>query len=249
VARTSPVMPRRGRAPRRLVGPAAVAVAATLPVVLSAVPASAHTTDPRFVAILDSTPGLPPDVHVAVVPGIANQFVVTTSAPRPVVVYGTTGDPLVRITPRGVFGNFATPDWYVDNDPEGTTPPPAGVHAGSAPRWRLVAHGHTFSWFDPRLYPAGPVPSSLISRTQPTYAGSFQITLRVGPRRAAATGHVEFEPVVGGYLDAATDVPAGLSVQVLQGKLPGLFVTARPGTPSTSTCRTRERCTSPMAGR
>src|SRR5205814_6157510 len=123
----------------------AVALVATAVLAIPGLPASAHTTDPRLVPVIDREP-LPHGVAIEVVPNVANELVVANSSSTPLVVIGRSGDPLLRIDRSGVEANFASPEWYVVNDPEGAATPPDGLRVGSAPRWALVSRGHSYGW-------------------------------------------------------------------------------------------------------
>jgi hypothetical protein len=224
--------PGHARGPRRLSGRlaaptlAVTALLATLVGVSS--PASAHTTDPRLVSVIDTVePRLPQGVTVEVVPNVANQLVVANATASPLIITGASGDSLVRIARDGVDANLASPEWYVVNDPVGSATPPDGLRVGSHPQWTRVSSGSSFGWFDTRLYPRGAVPADVTDGTDAIAVASWSVPMRYAGRRLNVAGHVEFRPLLGGYVVDVADLPAGLLVEPLQGRLPGLFVDTR----------------------
>jgi hypothetical protein len=64
-------------------------------------------------------------------------------------VPGRAGEPFLRIGPRGVLANFASPSWYLGGS-QAITRVPAFAHAGAAPRWKKVSNEPVWGWLEYR---------------------------------------------------------------------------------------------------
>ncbi|MCU1601183.1 MAG: hypothetical protein JWO22_1892 [Frankiales bacterium] len=195
-------------------------------VVVLAVPgtAGAHSyADPALRTVLDGIQPapLPAGVSVAVVPSVVDQLVVTNPTSEVLEVLATGGEAFLRVSSAGVLANLNSPDWYLTGTPEGGAVP-AGL--GAAPRWARVSKGSTWAEFDPRLHPAVQPSAAQRRAGRDAVLAVWRVPLRFGTTSLAATGHVLFSPVRGAFTVAVTTAPAGLTVNALQGELPGLFV-------------------------
>ena len=190
-------------------------------------PAQAHSyADPALRTVLDGvqpTP-LPAGVSVTVVPSVVDQLVVTNPTSTPLEVLATGGEPFLRISSAGVLANLSSPDWYLTGTPEGGAVP-SGL--GSAPRWARVSNGSTWAEFDPRLHPAVRPSAAQRKAGKDAALAVWRVPLRFGTTSLAATGHVLFSPVRGAFTVEVTGAPDGLTVNALQGELPGRFVRTR----------------------
>lgn len=185
-----------------------------------ALPASAHSTDPRIETTLDGiSPALPSGVIVQAQAGLAAELVVQNPTQTPLEVVGTGGRVFLRISARGVFGDVSSPDFRSTSLPDGVPPRSAGT---SAPRFLQLSAGDSWGWYDHRLHPAAlPAPAD---PTRPARLGDFTVPLRYGATPTTVRGHVSFRPLLGSYTVTADAAPQGLTVQALPGTLPGLFV-------------------------
>lgn len=173
---------------------------------------------------------LPAGVTVAVRPSVVDELVVSNTTTTPLEVLALGGEPFLRISAAGVEANLASPDWYSTGTPEGGAPVPGQVQRDGGkgqPRWVKVSSGSTWSEFDSRLRPPVEVSPQVRAAGKDRMLASWQIPLRYGSVRTAATGQIVFTPVRGGLVVAVTRSP--VTVTVLQGKLPGLFLRAAPG--------------------
>jgi hypothetical protein len=199
--------------------------------VLAVPSAQAHLADPRIRTVLDDvSPALPEGVVVQAVSSLAEQLVVANPTATVLSVLDNGGRPFLQISRAGVQGNLASLDFYTTANPGGTT---AGIPADvlsnggrGAPRWVPLSKGDSWGWFDHRLHPAGITVPTASRRTR---LFDWTVPMTYGSEPVTARGHVDLRPLLGSFLVTADAGPAGLQVQVLQGRLPGLFLTAPAG--------------------
>lgn len=188
-----------------------------------ATPAGAHSyPDPALSTVLDSvTPALPPGVTVVVRPSVVDELVLTNPTAVPLEVIAAGGEPYLRVSSDGVFGNVASADWFQTGTPEGG-PLPRGL--STTPRWVRVSREPVWAVFDGRLRPSIEVPPGIRKAGVDRILKAWRIPLTYAGRRVEVTGHVAFRPVRGGLVVAVQRAP--VTATPLQGELPGLFVRA-----------------------
>ncbi|MDX6225689.1 MAG: hypothetical protein QOE64_2065 [Frankiales bacterium] len=187
------------------------------------VPAQAHETDPRVVTVLDDIrPALPAGVVVQIRSSLAEELVAENPTPTPLVVLGDEDRPFLRISHSGVEADLNSADWYLTNSPTGTGPLPPTAVRGAPARWVTVSTGDSWGWFDHRLHPQRlTAPGSVRKRTQ---VGEWQVPFEYGGHRSLVVGHLELVPLLGAFSNTVDPAPPGLTVSVLPGRLPGLFL-------------------------
>ncbi len=189
--------------------------------------AGAHSSDPRIVTSVEQvTPRLPADVVIEVRAGIASQLIAANPTAVPLEVLGRRGEPFLRLSSAGVEANVASPDFYETSNPNGSL---AGVPTSvrdssveSGPRWVRISGGNSWGWYDHRLHPAAlPVP---VDQSIPAVLAQFEVPFRYGTTPVTAVGQVGFTPLLGGLSVDSPAPLAGIAVDVLQGRLPGLLL-------------------------
>jgi hypothetical protein len=186
---------------------------------LPVLPARAHTSDPTIVARIDVVEPPLPGVTVEVRTGVADQLLLVNTTDTPVEVLGTGGRPFLRIAKDGVSADIASPDWLPSNSPTGQ-----GSPMSESPDWRLVAKGGSWGWFDHRMHAVPrPLTPDLVAARRVVRLADWSVPLRQGTTRATVRGHVEYRPVLGAFRSRVTSKPDGLTVDVLDGRVPGLF--------------------------
>lgn len=189
-----------------------------LAVVLAALPAGAHQSDPNVFTLIDAvTPPLP-GVVVQIRAGVADQLFLTNTTTTPVEVLDTRGKPFLSIGPYEVRADLSSPDWYTSNSPLGLAQSPPTDPSG----WRVVARGSSWGWFDHRMHdrPAGRPPAA----RQVTKLNDWIVPLRHDGTEAQVKGHVEYRPVVGAFRTQVAKTPPDVSLDALDGRVPGLFL-------------------------
>jgi hypothetical protein len=190
-------------------------------------PARAHTGDPNVHARVDAvTPELP-GVTIQVRSGVADQLLLVNTTPTPVVVLDTKGVPFLRISDRDVEANVGSADWYLSNSPLGIGRQPPKTKATD---WHIVSRTGSWGWFDHRLHDrVRPLTQDLRNAKQTLRLAAWRIPLRYGARHVTVTGHVEYRPVLGAFRTTVDSTPPDTDVDVLDGRVPGLFLTWRGG--------------------
>ncbi|MEO6206176.1 MAG: hypothetical protein ABIO67_12475 [Mycobacteriales bacterium] len=189
-------------------------------------PAEAHSSDPRIVTTVDQVaPELPHDVVIQARSGIASQLVAANPTEAPLEVLGRDGAPFLRLSRTGVEANLASADFYETSNPNGSLAAvPAAVRASPAAsaRWVRISDGDSWGWYDHRLHPASyPVPSD---QRIPAVLARFEVPFRYGTTAVRVTGQIVFTPLLGGLRVDGPAPVAGIAVDVLQGRLPGLLL-------------------------
>jgi hypothetical protein len=219
--------------PRRL--PAALAVLALLGALVAATtfrvaPARAHEMDPHLRTVVDSViPALPAGVTVSVRNTvISSEMLVENHTPTEVQVLTDAGRAYLRIGPQGVLGDLNTPEWYQSNNPYGTAniPTPA-QNPNAAPFWGRASHDPDWGWFEHRMHPKPttdlpPPPTSGVQTIS-----RWIVPLRYGNQDVKVLGRVDYVTFRGGYKAVLTSTPTpfdGVTVSVVPGRLPGVFL-------------------------
>ncbi|MHB8669940.1 MAG: hypothetical protein ACYDAD_05165 [Acidimicrobiales bacterium] len=178
--------------------------------------------------MLDSVTPSPPGVTIEVVTSVADQVLASNTTPTELTVLAETGEPFLRIGPEGVLANLESPTWYRSNEPSGAGALPAGVGtAGAAPRWAKVSSQPSWGWFDHRLHPQPLDKPPLSPDGRTVNLGQWTIPRVYGSTVLKVSGHREYRPLRGGFrarLESAAPPFPGVSLAVLAGRVPGLFL-------------------------
>jgi hypothetical protein len=226
------VLVQSGRAPRgtgrqvyrRPVTVTAIVVLSVLGGVTFAQPAYAHgRSEPEIAAVFDrSTPEMP-GVTVSVnTTTLGSQLVLENPTPTEVTILSAVGDPLFKIGPGGVLGNFRSPDWYTSKVAGGevTIPDKAADHGRAV--WVRVSRQPDWGWFDHRLHSGEFTPEQKAAVHPLAWVGTWNVPLLFGDRAGAIEGHFEYRPLLGTFTpQLSTSHPA-----------PGVTLTALPGNPT-----------------
>ncbi|MGH2808207.1 MAG: hypothetical protein ACRDKT_13140 [Actinomycetota bacterium] len=186
------------------------ALAAVVFVALSVAPAAAH--DERSLhrlTVLDRVTGSIDGLEIRVVHMGMPALAVRNRSGRNLTVLGERGEPFLRIGPRGVFANIASPTTYRSIDPENDLVPP-GIRNDRG--WAKFSESPEWSWFDPRL------------ASKPD-ATAWAVDMRFGAEPVRVEGG--FESLHGhGHFITDADPPeiAGLDLRMIQGPIPAVFV-------------------------
>lgn len=229
-------MTSTGRVRKALAGAVAAvvpaALLAALVTVLAAVPARAHGDDPTLVpSVTEIRPQLPDDVLVQVRTGLSEQMVVANPTDVRLTILDPEGDPFLRLSSEGVFGNVAAPYFHATaNPPDVPTRLPAGAGPGAQPRWAQLSESDSWGWFERRLHPFPPGAEPGGGRPGETprrqVLASWEVGMRYGDRAATAAGVLERRPVLGTFRATADPVRRPLQVSVAQGQVPALLLVA-----------------------
>lgn len=190
-------------------------------------PVWAHEANPGVRVELDASATAIEGVDVAVVTSVTEQLVLANHTQDVVEILDDAGAPFLRIGPDGVHANLTSPSWYQTNNPFGLGQVPDEAQQGAEPRWAQVSAEPSWGWFDHRLHPADvTIPPAVIEEGEPAQLAQFEVPLRYRDQAVSLTGAIVYRPVRGSVLAELTQPPAaeGLSLAVLQGRVPGLFL-------------------------
>jgi hypothetical protein len=184
--------------------------------------AGAHgEASPLVRSVVDRIEPRPKGVTIQPVRGPAAQVLLRNRTGEALEVLDRSGRAFLRVGPRGVEGNLASPDWYASGNPDGRGVP-GGV--GGPPRWRLVSRRSEWTYYEHRLHPGTVrLPREARGARRPVRLSGFVVPLRHGRRPLRVVGHLEFRPVRGSVLpvlrSGAQPLP-GVTAAILPGPFP-----------------------------
>lgn len=183
--------------------------------------AAAHEgADSDIIAVLDRvTPEMPGVSLTVETTRLGSQFVLENPTQTEVTILSSVGDPLFRIGPGGVLGNFRSPEWYTSKVPDGAiTIPERAVERGT-PVWARVSDEPAWGWFDHRLHSATLSPEQKLAAKPLESFGQWSVPLKFGEALGVAEGHQEYRPGIGTFTPSLSESePApGVTLTALQG--------------------------------
>jgi hypothetical protein len=153
------------------------------------------------------------------------QLVIENRTTKTLEVIGTSGRPFLRVGPRGVEADLASPEWYRTYTSIGAPIPAAARRERREPRWTKVSDTPAWGWFDLRL------------RSGKEPRGRWAIPLRIDGVRTRVSGTFRrVAPPSGSFaprLLGASELGPGVELQLLRGEQPGLYLENRGATPVT----------------
>lgn len=198
----------------RRVGRSLVAVALVLAALGSASPAAAHPEPSAGGAgARPARPSLiPPEDQARYrsevtaltppIPGLEARIVggqekleVTWTGPEPLVVEGTDGEPMLRLTQAEVEVNERSPSAWSSSERFGRVELPADVDPDARPRWRSLGPGGRFSWYEHRAqWMRAARPAEVTDPASPTTISDWSVPIRVGDQSASIGGTLRWVP-------------------------------------------------------
>jgi hypothetical protein len=132
-------------------------------------------------------------VHVT---DLGTKVEVTNDGNTEVVVLGYSGEPYLRVGPKGVFENTRSPATYLNRSTTITGAPPRRADAKAAPAWRKVSSGRTASWHDHRAHFMGQddPPRVAAHPDERWVVDNWTIPLRVGSEDVSVRGQIVYVP-------------------------------------------------------
>lgn len=134
----------------------------------------------RVVSVLVSPMQLAPGISVQLAPGSVPAIMLTNKTAQEVSVLDSTGQPFLRIGPKGTLARLDSPDWRAAN--------------ADAPRegrgWQTVSKARNYVWLEPRARYSDPAPA----QTQPARLGEWTVPLVVAGAPLALRGAWDWQP-------------------------------------------------------
>ena len=161
----------------------------------------------HFDTSIDAGPtakGLAIEVHDGLVPALY----VDNHTSEVLHVEGRSGEPFLRIGPKGVFGNLESPDYYIGGA-QTIRPVPRGVDPDDPPRWRKLSEVPIWTWleFRARLPASAGLRSTLGNERHAVLR--WETPMALGRTPFAVEGTVYWNPPVGTAATGRTD-PSGI---------------------------------------
>lgn len=207
-----------------------LALAVVLATLVWAPPAKAHEFGPDIRVVLDPLPEVLEPLTVEIVTSIAPQLAIGNTTDDTLEVLDGDGVGFLRIGPDGVEANFDNGDFYLTQDPLGALAVPERARGDGLPgTWGLLSVDPEWAWFDHRMHPQN-VLQLRVPEPSPdgTILSRFELPVSFRGEEVAISGAIVQQPQIGRLVTAIEDVPPidGVSVQLLPGGTPGIFMTA-----------------------
>lgn len=120
---------------------------------------------------------------------------VTWTGQPPLVVIGTEGEPIFRLSSAGVELNERSPTVYLTADRYAQVPQPANVDPSAPPRWRRIDSPGRFSWYDHRIHWLDDERPAIVGDgTEPTTIFHWTVPALLGKRPVRIVGALDWAP-------------------------------------------------------
>jgi hypothetical protein len=125
-----------------------------------------------------------------------DKLLLSSTSAKDVIVLGYSGEPYLRLAPRGVWTNADSPATYLNMSRNGVAPPPTATGEGK-PRWIKVADSRIYAWHDHRIHWMGEAGLPAIVKKDPKHAHhvlDWQVPLLFGGERVVIRGRLDYRP-------------------------------------------------------
>jgi hypothetical protein len=129
----------------------------------------------------------------------------------PLVVEGVQGEPMARMSARGIELNERSPSAHLSTERYARVPLPAGTDPGAPPRWRLVATPGPISWFEHRAqWMTASRPHGVGDGARGMTIFHWTVPARLGGRRVEIRGALDWLPDPAAVRDRRSDAETPL---------------------------------------
>ena len=120
---------------------------------------------------------------------------VTWTGEPPLVILGTQGEPMIRLSARGVEVNQRSPSVFLSGDRYAQVPLPANVDSNAAPQWRLIDTRGSFSWYEHRAqWMDADRPPIVGDGSKPVDVFHWRVPALLGERPVMIVGALDWVP-------------------------------------------------------
>jgi hypothetical protein len=113
----------------------------------------------------------------------------------PLVIEGTQGEPMIRLSSDGVKVNERSPSVYLSGERYARVPIPAVVDAGAQPRWRPIESPGAFAWYEHRAHwMEAERPPIVGDGAEPKPIFHWQVPALLGDRPVVISGDLDWVP-------------------------------------------------------
>ncbi len=172
------------------------ALAAVLLALVACPAAAAHGGGPR--GFTSTVTGIQPRTQGLDVRVLENddRIGLRNGSSEEVLVLGYSGEPYLRFTPDAVYRNDRSPARYLNEARFGDVQPSRQASAKAAPQWKKVADDPYYEWHDHRIHWMSPILPPQVRRAEdkPHHIFDWSVPVRVGDRKVALKGSLDYEP-------------------------------------------------------
>jgi hypothetical protein len=195
---------------------AAIALLAVVVSALAPATAAAHGGNRKFRSDFRSIQPPVPGISVEVL-NYDDRLLMVNRTGKTIGIRGYDGEPYARMRADGtVEVNRRSPTHYLNEERYGGTPVPSSASADAPPRWQTVGRNGRFEWHDHRIHwmSKDTVPPQVKDEDKRSKVFDWRVPIRVGPRSAALTGSLFWQPPTASGVPAAAIVALVLLVVV-----------------------------------
>lgn len=180
-------------------------------------------------SISPRVPGL-----TALIVGRQTKLKITWIGRTPLIVEGTQGEPMVRMSAKGVEINELSPSAYLSAERYGRVPIPADVDPNASPRWRKIESPGPISWYEHRAqWMKASRPAAVGDGARAVGLFHWQVPARLGTRQIRIRGALDWLPDPAAIREERSEVSSPLLSALILiaalavGALVGVFVRRR----------------------
>lgn len=186
-----------------------------------------------LVVTLDSLPSALRGVKAGLHQTLGLQLLVENKTGKQLEILDDAGKPFIRLGPDGAHADLASPYWRASQLAGGRAPA-ASAPAMPAPRWAKVSTDAAWGWFDIRLNTQKvKVPRRMVQAGREAQIGRWKVPVRFGGVAMQLSGAFRYAPPPRGYFETRLTSPAeispGVTVMLLRGAVPGIYLDNRSG--------------------
>ena len=166
----------------------------------TASPASAHTVEgagpTNYLTRLKSVTPAQPGVEVRILE-FGSRIEVRNDTSKELVVLGYSGEPYLRIGPRGVSQNMRSRATYLNADRQGQTQVPETADPKAAPDWAFVSEEPVARWHDHRVHWMGEEPPAAVGNApgrEHTIYKAWEVPMALDGEPVVASGDLRWVP-------------------------------------------------------
>jgi hypothetical protein len=173
----------------------AVACALAVALALPSAVAVAHKGNPNFRSDFRAVAPAIPGIQVQVLNNDDRLLLINRSG-NDIVVQGYDDEPYLRILANGtVQENRRSPARYLNEDRFARVDVPPDADSKASPEWQSVDKTGRYEWHDHRIHwMSKSLPPKVKDKDVRTRIFDWRVPIRVGPRRAALTGTLYWQP-------------------------------------------------------
>jgi hypothetical protein len=130
---------------------------------------------------------------------------------EPLVIEGAQGEPMIRISRRGIEVNDRSASAHLSAERYGRVPIPGTVAPSARPAWRLIDSPGPISWYEHRAqWMEAERPEVVGDGTRSTTVFHWTVPARLAGRRVAIRGNLDWIADRGAIRDRRSDVSSPL---------------------------------------